>query len=94
VAAATVLWQATPSPTPHSVGSASIVDLVLIGVAAGVVLVVAWQVSLRTHPWTTCPKCKGAPRTYHPLFRRFFGLCSRCGGSGRVLRRGAKDPKG
>jgi hypothetical protein len=53
-------------------------------------LALAWWISLWTHPWTRCPSCKGQPRTHHVIFSQHFAQCGRCGGSGKVLRRGAR----
>jgi DnaJ-class molecular chaperone len=51
-----------------------------------------WRISLRIHPWTRCSTCKGDPRSYGALYKASFALCPACGGTGRQLRRGAKDP--
>ncbi|MCP2340192.1 hypothetical protein [Actinomadura rupiterrae] len=73
-------------PTPHHPSTASAIAFAALLLIA---LFIAWRISLRTHPWTRCPKCKGDPRSYHPIFSRHFALCPRCNGTGRVLRKGA-----
>ncbi|RMI45298.1 hypothetical protein EBO15_10250 [Actinomadura harenae] len=74
------------APAPDHPSSTALVGVLVLALIA---LFVAWRASLGTHPWTRCPKCKGDPRSYHPVFGRHFALCPHCNGSGRVLRKGA-----
>jgi len=59
-------------------------SLILIGfaVAAG------YLVSLYVWPFRPCPRCGGARVSRGSTGRR-FGLCKRCGGTGRTRRLGA-----
>ena len=59
----------------------------------GVVVAIGYYRSLRTHPFTKCKACDGRGRFYHKFFPDAFGLCSKCGGNGRELRRGAHPPE-
>ena len=49
----------------------------------------AWLVSLRLWPYTTCSWCDGTGRNPGSNSKR-HGLCWRCKGSPRKLRRGAR----
>jgi hypothetical protein len=44
----------------------------------------AWR-----HPWGQCWSCRGTGRNRGSTRKR-FGVCKRCGGSGRQLRTGAR----
>lgn len=66
----------------HQLGSALVVLLVLaLGIAG-------YAASLRVHPYLRCKACKGSGRDYGAVFRRAFGNCRRCGGTGRRPRLG------
>jgi DnaJ-class molecular chaperone len=58
----------------------------------GVVVAIGYFRSLRTHPFTKCRACDGRGRFNHKVFPNAIGLCSKCGGNGRELRRGAHPP--
>jgi DnaJ-class molecular chaperone len=63
----------------------------LAGIAAGLIAVAAgsWLVSLRLWPYKTCSWCDGTGRSPGSNSRR-HGLCWRCKGTPRKLRRGAR----
>lgn len=62
--------------------------LVLVGIVA--VLALSYWISLHIHPYTKCGVCKGAGRSRGNLFSHSFGLCRRCGGTGRKSRLGVR----
>ena len=53
-----------------------------------------WKLSLRTHTFRRCKRCKGSGRLYHPFMRNTFRLCPRCNGSSRLTRHGSKPGGG
>jgi hypothetical protein len=63
----------------------------ILGVAIGAFVVLMW-LSLRSHPYKACPRCKGRGRSHHPLFPWAYRPCPRCTG-GRVNRVGAPGRK-
>jgi DnaJ-class molecular chaperone len=68
--------------------SATSAPTTLLAVLA--VMATGYVLSVVLHPWTTCRRCNGTPRSYGTVFTGAFGLCSSCGGSGRQLRLGAR----
>jgi hypothetical protein len=75
----------------HDGGGSGAFLFLALAIAAGIL---AWRISLRTHVYARCPRCRGAGRLFNPLFTGSFRLCPRCRGSGRRLRFGAKPPSG
>jgi DnaJ-class molecular chaperone len=65
--------------------------LILI-IIFGAVVAIGYYRSLKTHPYTKCTACNGVGRFNHKVFPGAIGLCSKCGGNGRQLRRGASPP--
>lgn len=66
-------------------------ELILLVVALAIAFL--YWMSLYTHPYRTCRKCKGNVRSDHWLFGgrgNAFTTCSSCGGTGRTLRAGAR----
>ncbi len=55
-----------------------------------------WVLSLWLHPFRPCPRCtphadrRGGAGRNRGSSRKRFGACTRCGGTGRVRRIGAK----
>jgi hypothetical protein len=49
--------------------------------------VAAYGVSLWLHPWRPCRACDGGKRR-DPVWRRAYGHCRSCGGTGRKPRAG------
>jgi hypothetical protein len=87
---AVAMWQAA-GPRHRS---ASPLDAYLIIIAAAFIGYRLWRLSLRTHGYKRCPRCKGSGRLYNPFLRNSFRLCPRCKGSSRLVRRGAKPGDG
>jgi DnaJ-class molecular chaperone len=58
----------------------------------GAIVAIGYYRSLKTHPFTKCKACGGQGRFTHKVFPGAIGLCSKCGGNGRQLRRGAQAP--
>lgn len=63
---------------------------ILILIAAAAISYGGWRVSLRLWPYAPCRWCNGAG-TSPGSNRKRLGRCRRCGGSGRRLRRGARE---
>jgi hypothetical protein len=88
------------SGTPPIEGEESVLETVLAAAQEGsgtnalfiVGLVVGggWLASLWLHPFTACSACGGTPKSFGSVATRSFRLCSRCSGSGRRLRVGAR----
>jgi hypothetical protein len=57
---------------------------------AAVVAVVSWLASLKLHPFTNCPRCRGAAKHHGDVFTHAYRACRGCGGTGRRLRFGAR----
>ena len=62
-----------------------LIILIIVVIAYG-----RWRISLRRWPYETCRKCGGSSRSPGSSVTR-FGKCPRCGGTGRNLRRGARE---
>lgn len=56
------------------------------------VLVTAWYVDVRWHPWRKCPAC-GGTRKNKGSDSRTWGDCGRCGKTGQVRRWGARGER-
>jgi hypothetical protein len=67
---------------------------VLFLLTALTVLTLAYRISLRLHPYTDCPRCKGARTHQGSLFGYACRACRACDGTGRKLRLGARLSKG
>jgi phage FluMu protein Com len=78
------MWQAVK--THQRVGD-SLYGGLIIAALVGYRL---WRLSLRTHGYRRCPRCKGTGRLYNPVLSGSFRLCPRCKGSSRLVRRGAR----
>jgi DnaJ-class molecular chaperone len=57
-------------------------------VIVGIVVFVAYLVSLRLHPYRKCRWCAGSGRHFGSLFKYAQRPCRHCGGAGRRLRYG------
>jgi hypothetical protein len=60
---------------------------VLVAALAAVTSAGAYVLSLRVHPFTCCRRCSGTKRNRGSTRKR-FGLCHKCGGTGRTERLG------
>lgn len=59
----------------------------IIALVAGV----GYVISLVVHPYATCRACKRTPGRHHgAIFTYAHRKCTKCGGSGRQLRLGAR----
>ncbi|TQS43736.1 hypothetical protein [Cryptosporangium phraense] len=77
--------------TSTGVGGAALARLIVLAFVAGAVLWFAWRLSLRKNPYTACRSCKGHGMKHGRVFTRAMRHCGGCGGSGHVLRVGARD---
>lgn len=77
--------------TSTDTGGAALARLIVLAFVAGAVLWFAWRLSLRKNPYTACQSCKGQGMKHGSVFRRSMRHCGGCGGSGHVLRLGARD---
>jgi hypothetical protein len=59
-------------------------------VLTAVVWLVGYSISLRLHPYTACPTCRGRGRHYGMVFRSNWRPCHACDGKGRRQRWGAR----
>lgn len=59
--------------------------------AAASLAAAGYLVSLSLHPYTACRACRGTPGRHRGvIFRYAFRKCTRCKGTGRKLRLGAR----
>jgi hypothetical protein len=58
--------------------------------ALGAVVVVAYLISIRLHPLTTCRRCNGSSRHKGAVYSYGFRPCRRCKGAGSKRRLGAR----
>jgi hypothetical protein len=63
---------------------------ILLIFAIGAVAYWSWRVSLRKWPYGPCRACGGKQRSPGSNRER-WGKCSKCGGTGRQLRMGARE---
>jgi hypothetical protein len=77
--------------------SPSILDTLATIAICGIVLVltvlillVAYRVSLKRHPYTDCRPCKGTGERRSRIFASSFGYCPNCDGRGLKLRAGVR----
>jgi hypothetical protein len=63
---------------------------VLLLAGVGLLTAVGYRISLAIHPYTRCPWCRGRGRDYGEVYRRAFGDCRHCKGTGRKLRLGVR----
>jgi hypothetical protein len=78
---------ASPATTTDQLDKGS-AYLILVGLVA--TFGVAYWISLHIHPYTKCGVCRGMGRSRGNLFAHAYGLCRRCGGTGRKLRLGVR----
>jgi hypothetical protein len=79
------------APAAHHAGG-SPARLILLLLLAAVVYAIAHRISLRLHPWRPCRSCGESGKHRGAVFTSSFRACGRCGGTGRELRRFARDP--
>ena len=53
-------------------------------------LIGGYVLSLFLHPWTTCTRCRGKPRSQGAVFSYSHRVCSKCKGTGQQPRLGTK----
>ncbi|MEQ4209897.1 hypothetical protein [Actinopolymorpha sp. B9G3] len=63
---------------------------VLLLAGAGLLATVGYRISLAIHPYVRCGWCRGRGRDYGEVYRRAFGDCHHCKGTGRKLRLGVR----
>lgn len=59
-------------------------------VAAVLIYVIAYVISLKLHPETNCHRCKGTGRHWGAIFTYARRQCTYCGGNGRKPRLGTR----
>jgi hypothetical protein len=59
-------------------------------IVVATVFAVGYLVSIRLHPFTNCPACKGGSRHRGAIYSYAYRVCRRCKGTGRRLRFGAQ----
>jgi len=58
-------------------------------VIIGIIIIVGYYLSLRTHPFTKCKVCNGRGRHFSTFYTSAYRRCRKCGGTGRKNRFGA-----
>jgi hypothetical protein len=61
-------------------------------IVIALLLVTAYRLSIRRHPYRPCRKCGESGKHRGAMFTSSFRACTRCGGTGRELRPFAKEP--
>lgn len=60
-----------------------------VAIIVGLLMLLAWLVSLYVHPFTSCGRCNGSGLNRGSNGKR-YGMCKRCGGSRRKQRVGSR----
>lgn len=60
-----------------------------VAIIVGLLMLLAWLVSLYVHPFTQCGRCNGSGLNRGSTGKR-YGMCKRCGGSRRKQRVGSR----
>ncbi len=80
---------ATSAAPAHHPGSGALIAVLLLAAA---VYAAGYAISVRIHPYRPCRACGESGKHRGTIFRRSFAGCGRCGGTGRELRRFAREP--
>jgi hypothetical protein len=67
-------------------------ETIALAAVVGALYGACYAISIRLHPWKPCRRCGESGKHRGTVFTDSFRGCTRCGGTGRELRRFAHRP--